>query len=54
MKKTYMMPIMRDLNMYEEEMIAASIDGFDSNLSSSSIDGGSMLSREGADWDDED
>ena len=53
MKKTYMMPVVRNLNTYEEEMIAASVDGFDPNLSSSSIDGSEMLSRESTIWDDE-
>ena len=48
------MPVVRDLSMYEEEMIAASVDGFNGTLDDSNpINSGDMLSRESA-WDDED
>ncbi|MCR5679216.1 MAG: hypothetical protein K6G08_03260 [Prevotella sp.] len=54
MKKTYSMPVVRDLSMYEEEMIAASVDGFNGALDNvNKADAGDLLSRESA-WDDED
>ena len=54
MKKTYLMPVVCDLNMYEEEMIAASVDGFNGTLDDSNpIDAGDMLSRQGSAWDED-
>jgi hypothetical protein len=53
MKKTYLMPVMRDLSMYEEEMIAASVEGFDGSMNNTAVDPSGILSRESA-WDDED
>ncbi len=54
MKKTYLMPAMRELNMIEEEMIAASVEGFDGALdNSNTIDAGDMLGRDFDLWDEE-
>ncbi len=55
MKKTYLMPAMRELNMIEEEMIAASVDGFSGTLDNDNTitDETSILGRESI-WDDED
>lgn len=45
---------MRELNMIEEEMIAASVEGFDGALdNTNTVDADALLGRESI-WDDED
>lgn len=54
MKKTYMIPATLVMKVETAQMIATSVDGFNSSLNTTGGSGSSALGRRGGDfWDDD-